>query len=69
MILVPLLLMSGFVMKEAVAISVMQMVFHLFMALLNAQKAKEVLKDGTIIGIGGFIGGLQSGIYCFKCFK
>lgn len=25
------------------------------------KKAKEVLKDGTIIGIGGFIGGLQSG--------
>ncbi|CAM3451885.1 sulfite exporter TauE/SafE family protein [Arcobacter aquimarinus] len=62
MILVPLLLMSGFVMKEAVAISVMQMVFSsIYGSFLNAQKAKEVLKDGTIIGIGGFIGGLQSG--------
>lgn len=62
MILVPLLLMSGFVMKEAVAISVMQMVFSsIYGSFLNAKKAKEVLKDGTIIGIGGFIGGLQSG--------
>ncbi|WP_228710878.1 sulfite exporter TauE/SafE family protein [Arcobacter cloacae] len=62
MILVPLLLISGFVMKEAVVISVMQMVFSsIYGSFLNAKKAKEVLKDGTIIGIGGFIGGLQSG--------
>jgi uncharacterized membrane protein YfcA len=62
MILVPLLLISGFVMKEAIAISVMQMVFSsIYGSFLNAKKAKEVLKDGTIIGIGGFIGGLQSG--------
>ena len=61
-ILIPMLLVAGFAMKEAVAISIMQMVFSsIYGSFLNAQKAKEVLKDGTIIGIGGFIGGLQSG--------
>lgn len=62
MILVPLLLMDGFLMKQAVAISVMQMVFSsIYGSFLNIKKAKNVLKDGSIIGIGGFIGGLQSG--------
>jgi len=62
MILVPMLLLSGFVMKEAVAISIMQMVFSsIYGSFLNSKKAVNVLKDGLIIGIGGFIGGLQSG--------
>lgn len=62
MILVPMLLIAGFVMKEAVAISIMQMVFSsIYGSFLNAKKAKDVLKDGIIIGIGGFVGGLQSG--------
>ena len=62
MILVPMLLMVGFVMKEAVAISIMQMVFSsIYGSFLNAQKAKDVVKDGMVIGVGGFIGGLQSG--------
>ena len=62
MILVPMLLMIGFVMKEAVAISIMQMVFSsIYGSFLNIKKAKDVLKDGIIIGIGGFVGGLQSG--------
>jgi len=62
MILVPLLLVSGYVMKEAVAISIMQMVFSsIYGSFLNSKKAKGVLKDGIIIGIGGFVGGLQSG--------
>lgn len=62
MILVPMLLMAGFVMKQAVAISIMQMVFSsIYGSFLNAKKAKDVLKDGIIIGIGGFVGGLQSG--------
>ncbi|MFK2821967.1 sulfite exporter TauE/SafE family protein [Arcobacter sp. YIC-80] len=63
MILVPLLLMSGFVMKEAIAISIMQMVFSsIYGTFLNSRKAKNFLKDGLIIGIGGFVGGLQSGL-------
>ena len=49
-------------MKEAVAISIMQMVFSsIYGSFLNSKKAKGVFKDGIIIGIGGFVGGLQSG--------
>ncbi|RXJ78700.1 hypothetical protein CRV03_01330 [Arcobacter sp. F155] len=62
MVLVPMLLFAGFIMKEAVAISIMQMVFSsIYGSFLNSKKAKNVLKDGLIIGIGGFFGGLQSG--------
>jgi uncharacterized membrane protein YfcA len=62
MILVPMLLLSGFIMKEAVAISIMQMVFSsIYGSFLNSKKAKNVIKDGVVIGIGGFVGGLQSG--------
>ena len=62
MILVPMLLLVGYIMKEAVAISIMQMVFSsIYGSFLNAQKAKNVVKDGIIIGAGGFVGGLQSG--------
>ena len=61
-ILVPLLLATGFVMKEAVAISIMQMIFSsIYGSFLNAKKAKDVVKDGTILGIGGSIGGIASG--------
>ncbi len=63
MVLVPMLLVAGFVMKQAIAISIMQMVFSsIYGSFLNAKKAKNVLKDGIIIGIGGFVGGLQSGL-------
>jgi len=62
MVLVPMLLYYGFDMKQAVAISIMQMVFSsIFGSFLNTKKAVGVLKDGLILGIGGFIGGLQSG--------
>ncbi len=62
MILVPMLLFAGYVMKEAVAISIMQMVFSsIYGSFLNSKKAKGVLKDGIIIGLGGFVGGLQNG--------
>ncbi|MBS9782473.1 MAG: sulfite exporter TauE/SafE family protein, partial [Arcobacter sp.] len=63
MILVPLLLASGFVMKEAISISIMQMVFSsIYGSFLNSRKTEHILKDGIIIGIGGFVGGLQSGL-------
>jgi uncharacterized protein len=40
----------------------MQMVFSsIYGSFLNVKKAKDVLKDGLIIGLGGFVGGLQSG--------
>lgn len=62
MVLVPILLYAGFIMKEAIAISIMQMVFSsIYGSFLNSKKAKNVLKDGLIIGVGGFFGGLQSG--------
>ena len=61
-ILIPMLLLIGFVMKEAVAISIMQMVFSsIYGSFLNAKKAKNVIKDGTILGIGGSLGGIASG--------
>ncbi len=62
MILVPMLLLVGYVMKEAVAISIMQMVFSsIYGSFLNSKKAQNVVRDGIVIGIGGFVGGLQSG--------
>lgn len=61
MILVPMLLTAGFIMKEAIAISIMQMVFSsVYGSFLNSRKAKGVFKDGIIIGMGGFVGGLQN---------
>lgn len=62
MVLVPMLVFSGLLMKEAIAISIMQMVFSsVYGSFLNSKKIKNVFKDGIIIGIGGFIGGLQNG--------
>ena len=63
MFLVPMLLMAGFDMKSAVAVSIMQMVFSsLFGSFLNIRKNRSILKDGIVIGLGGFAGGLLSGI-------
>jgi uncharacterized membrane protein YfcA len=63
MILIPMLLFAGFTMKSAIAISILQMVFtSIFGSFLNYKKNKSVMKDGLFIGIGGFIGGLLSGI-------
>ncbi|MCD4757444.1 MAG: sulfite exporter TauE/SafE family protein [Arcobacteraceae bacterium] len=62
-ILVPLLLLYGFEMKSAVAISIMQMIFSsIYGSFLNSRKNKDILKDGVTIGIGGFLGGSLSGI-------
>lgn len=60
-ILVPMLLLTGFEMKQAVSISIMQMVFSsIFGSFLNSKRTQGLLKDGLIIGAGGFIGGFQS---------
>lgn len=62
MVLVPMLLILGFIMKEAVAISIMQMVFSsIYGSFLNIKKIKNIVRDGLLIGLGGFLGGLQSG--------
>ena len=62
-VLVPMLITAGYLMKEAIAISIMQMVFSsIYGSFLNSKKAKGVFKDGIIIGIGGFVGGLQNSL-------
>ena len=61
-VLVPMLLVYGFFMKEAVAISIMQMVFSsIYGSFLNSKKTQGLFKDGIVLGIGGFLGGLLSG--------
>ncbi|MEA3384322.1 MAG: sulfite exporter TauE/SafE family protein [Campylobacterota bacterium] len=61
-VLVPMLLLSGFDIKSAIAISIMQMVFSsIYGSYLNAKKNQKLLKDGLLIGLGGFLGGLFSG--------
>jgi len=61
MVLVPMLVMAGYFMKEAIAISIMQMVFSsIYGSFLNSKKVKDLFKDGIILGIGGFVGGLQN---------
>jgi len=61
MVLVPMLLFSGYVMKEAVAISILQMVFSsTYGSFLNVKKQLDIVYDGIMLGIGGFIGGLLS---------
>jgi uncharacterized protein len=63
MVLVPLLLFASFDMKQAVAISIMQMVFSsIFGSFLNFKNNLLKIKDGLIIGFGGFLGGLQSSL-------
>jgi len=63
MLLIPMLLLAGYDMKSAVAISIMQMVFSsIYGSFLNHKQNKAILKDGFIIGSGGFLGGLLSGI-------
>jgi len=63
MVLIPLLLLYGFDMKSSVAISIMQMVFSsIYGTLLNYKKNKAILKDGMVIGVGGFLGGSLSGV-------
>jgi uncharacterized membrane protein YfcA len=62
MVLVPMLLFAGFAMKEAIAISIVQMVFSsIFGSFLNVRKQLSIVLDGLLLGIGGFIGGLCSG--------
>ncbi|BAF70301.1 sulfite exporter TauE/SafE family protein [Nitratiruptor sp. SB155-2] len=63
-ILVPILLYLGFDIKEAVGISVTQMVFSsLFGSYLNFKKNIFKIHEGLALGIGGFIGALGSGYF------
>ncbi len=62
-ILVPLLLMLGYDTKEAIGISVLQMVFSsVYGSYLNNKKGTLDVAMVLIIGVGGFIGALLSGL-------
>jgi len=61
-ILVPLLLMLGYETKDAIGISVLQMVFSsIYGSYLNNKKGSLDVPMVIVIGIGGFIGALLSG--------
>ncbi len=63
-ILVPILLYLGFDIKEAVGISVTQMVFSsLFGSFLNLKKSLFKIHEGLAIGIGGALGAMGSGYF------
>ena len=62
MVLIPMLLFVGFSMKNAIAISIVQMVFtSTYGTFLNFKENRSLLKDGLFLGSGGFIGGILSG--------
>ncbi len=61
-ILVPLLLVLGYEIKDAIGISVVQMVFSsIFGSYLNNKKGNLDIPMVLIIGLGGFLGALLSG--------
>lgn len=62
-ILVPLLLLLGYEIKTAIGISVVQMVFSsVYGSYLNKKKGTLDVEMVTVIGVGGFIGALFSGL-------
>jgi len=62
MILVPILLVLGFDIKDAIGISIVQMVFSsIFGSYLNHKKGSLIVGEGIFVGIGGFIGGYIGG--------
>jgi uncharacterized membrane protein YfcA len=59
MILVPLLMLIGFDIKSAIAISTVQMVFSSVNgSLMNYFKGKLQINEGIWVGVGGLIGGV-----------
>jgi len=61
-LLVPALLYAGFFIKEAIGISVMQMVFSsVFGSYLNFKKGTLKFKNGLFLGLGGLFGAQGSG--------
>lgn len=63
MILTPILLLVGFSMKDAIGISIVQMVFSsIYGSYLNHKRGSLKINDGIFIGIGGFIGGFIGGL-------
>ncbi len=62
MMLVPILLAIGFGIKDAIGISIVQMVFSsVFGSYLNWKKGSLIVGEGIFVGIGGFVGGYLGG--------
>lgn len=62
MILVPILLVLGFDIKDAIGISIIQMVFSsLLGSYLNYKKGSLIVGEGIFVGLGGFVGGYIGG--------
>jgi len=62
MILVPILLVLGFNIKDAIGISIVQMVFSsIYGSYLNHKKGSLIIGEGIFVGLGGFIGGFIGG--------
>ncbi|CAA6810768.1 MAG: Probable membrane transporter protein, partial [uncultured Campylobacterales bacterium] len=62
-LVVPTMLFMGFTMKFAIGISITQMVFSSIIGTIsNIKKQKHLLKKGLLLGIGGSLGGLFSGV-------
>jgi uncharacterized membrane protein YfcA len=62
MILVPILLVLGFDTKDAIGISIVQMVFSsIYGSYLNYKKGSLLVGEGIFVGFGGFVGGYIGG--------
>jgi len=62
-VLVPSLMLLGFSFKDAVGISIMQMVFSsIYGSYLNIKSGSLKFEEGLFVGLGGFIGGYLSSI-------
>jgi uncharacterized membrane protein YfcA len=62
MVLVPILLFIGFGIKDAIGISIIQMVFSsVFGSYLNYKRGSLILGEGIFVGLGGFLGGYIGG--------
>ena len=62
MILVPVLLVLGFDIKDAIGISIVQMVFSsIYGSYLNHKKGSLIIGEGIFVGLGGFAGGYIGG--------
>ena len=62
MILVPILLALGFDTKDAIGISIIQMVFSsIYGSFLNYRRGSLIIGEGIFVGVGGFVGGFVGG--------
>lgn len=61
-ILVPILLVLGFDIKDAIGVSIVQMVFSSILgSYLNYKRGSLILGEGVFLGLGGFVGGYIGG--------